>query len=71
MRTIAVAASHGASNPATWWLPLADWSKVQAEAVAWLHVRDGRCPYHATLIGAIAINAMQRRGDADLVQVQP
>jgi hypothetical protein len=62
VKLIAAAASHGRASPATWWVPLDPWPTVQAEAVAWLAIRDGRCPYHAALFAELAVADMRRRG---------
>ena len=54
VRGVAAAAWHDVADP------LVDWPTMQAAAVSWLSRRDGRCPFHASLLGALAIDAMKR-----------
>ena len=72
-RTVAAAVARGDLNPDIWWRPLVSWVEFQGEAVAWLRVRDLRCPRHAALLAALVVDSMRRMcvTDGAPVEIDP
>lgn len=59
-----VASISGASaSEAEWWIVLAPWAVIQANAIVWMIHRDLRCYRHAALVAAIGVDFLQRMGD--------